>query len=83
MEKLEMYMMKNVPIREIGMAIIGINVVLQSRRKRKMMITTRPNAIKMVSSTSEMDLRMFCVASKATPRRTSGGSSFLIWSIFL
>lgn len=71
------------PINEIGMAMIGISVVLQSRRKRKMINTTRPKARRMVSSTSEIAFRIFCVVSKAIPRRTSGGSSFLICSTFL
>ncbi len=59
------YMMKKEPISEIGIAITGISVVRQSRRKTKMMITTSRKAITMVSSTSLMALRMLTVVSSA------------------
>ena len=47
-----MYIMKNVAMIETGIATTGMSVDLQSRRKRKMIITTRPKAMKIVSSTS-------------------------------
>jgi len=58
MEKPITYMMKNDPMRDMGMAMMGIKVVRQLRRKAKMMSTTRTNAIMMVSSTSFSDLRI-------------------------
>ena len=66
MLKPDTYMMKNDPISEIGIAITGIKVVRQFRRKMKMMRTTSPKAMRMVSSTSRMALRMPIVVSSAT-----------------
>ncbi len=54
-EKPKRYMIKNVPIREMGIAVSGIIVERQSRRKAKIMRATSKKAIKMVSSTSAMD----------------------------
>ena len=47
-ENPNMYIMKKVPMREIGMVITGITVVLQSRKKAKMITTTSAKAIMMV-----------------------------------
>jgi len=47
-----MYIIKNEPISEIGIAITGITVVRQSLRKRKIINTTNPNARIIVSRTS-------------------------------
>jgi hypothetical protein len=58
MEKSIKYMMKKTPISDIGMVTTGMKVVLQSLRNRKMIATTRINAVMMVSSTSAMDCRM-------------------------
>ena len=58
MEKSIKYMIKNTPIKEMGIVTTGIKVVLQSRRKRKIINTTRIKAVMMVSSTSEIDCRM-------------------------
>jgi hypothetical protein len=55
MEKSIKYMMKNTPMREMGMVTTGINVVRQSLKKRKMIATTRINAVMIVSCTSVMD----------------------------
>ena len=45
MEKSTMYIIKNAPISDMGIAITGITVVRQSLRKRKIIRTTSPNAI--------------------------------------
>ena len=44
---------------EIGIVTTGIKVVRQSRKKRKIIATTSINAVMMVSSTSEIDWRMY------------------------
>ncbi len=63
MVKPKRYITKKVPINEMGMAIIGIKVVRQFRRKIKITRTTSINARRMVSSTSEIALRIFIVES--------------------
>ena len=47
--------MKKDPTSETGITRIGISVALQLRKKKYMIITTRANAIKMVSFTSLID----------------------------
>ena len=64
-EKLKRYIMKNAPIREIGMATTGIIVVRQSLKKKKITNTTRPKAMRIVSCTSEIALLIGFVLSKA------------------
>ena len=59
MEKSIKYMIKNTPMSEIGIVTTGIKVVRQSRKKRKIIATTSINAVMMVSSTSEIDWRMY------------------------
>ena len=54
----------NVPIRETGTAIIGINVARQLPRKRKTTRTTRMPASKSVCSTSRMEAATKRVVSK-------------------
>ncbi|MNK91864.1 hypothetical protein D3C87_1119800 [compost metagenome] len=60
---------------ETGIASTGIMVERQSLRKRKMISTTKPKAMKRVSSTSLMDLRTGLVKSKPTISRYSLGTS--------
>ena len=50
-----MYIMKNTPIKETGIAVNGINVERQSRRKIKIIKATKAMAIKIVSSTSVIE----------------------------
>jgi hypothetical protein len=57
-EKPHRYMMKNTPTSEMGTARTGISVVRQSRKKKKMIAITSRKAIRMVSRTSTIDLRM-------------------------
>ena len=57
------YMIKNTPISEIGIVTTGIKVVRQSLKKRKIIATTRIKAVMMVSSTSDIDWRMYRVLS--------------------
>ena len=45
MEKPAMYMIKKTPINETGMAMVGIMVTRQSRKNKKMIITTKAKAI--------------------------------------
>ena len=78
MEKSMRYMIKNTPIKEIGMVSTGINVVLQSLRNKNMMVTTRMNATKIVCWTSLIEFLMYLVESKPISKRTSSGRSFLI-----
>lgn len=80
MENPKIYMIKKVPIKEMGMAMTGMRVVLQFLKNRKMMMTTRVKAIITVSCTSVMAFRMGRVSSKAYPTLISGGSSLLICS---
>ena len=68
------------PIKEIGIASMGMMVVRQWRRKMKITKSTRRNAISSVSTTSDMALRMFWVVSMATVTLISSGRSFLICS---
>ncbi len=63
MVKPSMYIKKKEPINEIGMVATGMMVVRQSRKKIKMMESTRQNAMMMVSPTSAMDARMYFVES--------------------
>ena len=58
-EKPEIYMMKKVAIKEIGISINGLMAVSQSRKKKKITSTTKAKEIKSDSSTSLIDLRMF------------------------
>src|SRR5690606_36721955 len=58
MEKSIRYITKNTPIKEIGMVNAGINVVLHSLRNKKMTTTTSRKANKMVSLTSDNELRI-------------------------
>ena len=53
------YMMKNVDTSEMGISINGRKAISQSRKKRKITITTSPKAIAKVSSTSASDWRIF------------------------
>jgi hypothetical protein len=76
--KLAIYITKNAPIRDIGIAITGITVVLQSLKNRKIIRTTRPNATMIVCSTSVIDSRIYSVISKPIAVLISGGRSFLI-----
>ncbi|MNI23634.1 hypothetical protein D3C81_955040 [compost metagenome] len=69
MEKPAIYIMKNADKIDTGMANTGIMVERQSRRKRKIISTTNPNAINRVSSTSLMDSRTERVKSNPTISR--------------
>jgi hypothetical protein len=53
-ENPKIYIIKNVPIREMGIATMGINVVLTFLRNRKITSTTKQNASAMVVRTSLM-----------------------------
>jgi hypothetical protein len=59
-----MYITKNAPIREIGIAIIGMIVVRQSLRKRNIISTTSKKATIIVCSTSVIDSLIYFVTSK-------------------
>ena len=74
---------RNAIINETGIAMTGIIVERQSRRKRKMMITTSPNAINKVSSTSLIDSRTGFVKSKPTISLYSEETSFFSCSSLL
>ena len=66
MEKPAMYMMKNADKIETGIANTGMIVDRQSRKNKKMIITTKPNAMNRVSSTSLIDSRTGFVKSNPT-----------------
>ena len=51
-EKSATYITKKEPISEMGIAMIGMSVVRQLRKKKKITNTTSPKAIKTVFSTS-------------------------------
>ena len=61
MEKPITYIMKNTPIKDTGIAVNGIKVERQSRRKMKIIKATKAMAMKMVSSTSVIDFLTYCV----------------------
>ena len=63
---------------EIGIAMTGMMVVRQSRRKRKRIKTTRTNAITSVSITSLRESLMETVVSKITFNCKSSGKSFFM-----
>ena len=77
-EKPNMYMIKNAPINETGISISGRNAISQSRKNRKIINTTNKNAIKRVSPTSVIDLRINFVLSSAISSLISLGTSFFI-----
>ena len=58
MENPNKYMMKKAPISETGISIKGLKAMIQSRKKRKMMSTTRQNAMARVSPTSFIEFLM-------------------------
>ena len=64
MEKSSRYITKKIPTSDTGMATTGISVERQSRKNRKMIITTSTKASMMVCSTSVMDLRINTELSK-------------------
>jgi len=72
MEKSAMYMIKNVPINEIGIVSMGIIVVRQSLRKRKIIPTTKIKANNIVCCTSLIEAFIYWVLSKLTFAITSG-----------
>ena len=74
-EKPATYITKKAPMSETGIASTGMSVERQSRRKRKMMSTTRIMAMKIVSWTSRIELRMYSVVSKPMLSSTSAGRS--------
>ncbi|MND93824.1 hypothetical protein D3C80_860220 [compost metagenome] len=80
MEKSAMYIMKNAEIIDTGMATNGIIVLLQSRKKIKMMIDTSTKASIRVSSTSESEFRTGTVKSFPRAISYSLGAVFLISS---
>ncbi len=69
---------------ETGIAITGINVERQSRRNKNIINTTRPKAIKIVSSTSLSVLLTKVEKSNPKSKTISGGTSvFNCSSLFL
>ena len=82
-EKPEIYMIKKVAIKDIGISIKGLMAVNQSRKKKKTTSTTKAKEIKSDSSTSLIDLRMFCVLSSNTFNSMSDLLSFFMDSNFL
>ena len=83
MENPEIYITKNVATKEIGISIKGRIAVSQSRKKKKITSTTNAKEINNVSSTSLIDLRMFCVLSSNTFISISDLLSFFIDASFL
>ena len=55
MEKSSRYITKNIPTSDTGMATTGMSVERQSRKNKKIITTTSPNASRMVCSTSEIE----------------------------
>ena len=56
-EKPMMYIKKNVPTKDTGIAVRGMMVLRQSRKKIKIIKATRIKAVMMVSSTSKIERR--------------------------
>src|SRR5688500_18049498 len=75
-EKQAKYIIKNAERIETGIAITGIIVERQSRRNKKMIKTTNPNAMNKVSSTSLMDSLTGFVKSNPTINLKSDDISF-------
>ncbi|MNE97089.1 hypothetical protein D3C80_1953830 [compost metagenome] len=73
-------MIKKAEIIETGMATNGMIVLLQSRRKMKIISETKPNARIRVSSTSESEFRTGTVKSFPNAISYSFGAVFLISS---
>ena len=71
-------MIKNVPIKEIGIAKTGISVVRQFLRKTKRINTTKRNAMNNVSATSVSESLIDSVVSSRIVKRRSSGKSCLI-----
>ncbi len=65
-EKPSAFIKKNVPSSETGMVRVGISVVRQSCKNRKITSTTRLIATTSVITTSLIDSRTNSVVSKAT-----------------
>ncbi|MPM88630.1 hypothetical protein SDC9_135734 [bioreactor metagenome] len=73
MEKPARYIIKKEPTSEIGMAMIGIKVVLQLRKNRNIMSTTRKKACMIVFCTSLIESLIKIVLSKPIPTSISSG----------
>jgi hypothetical protein len=78
--KSAIYITKKAPISEIGIAITGIIVERQSLKKRKIIKTTRANAMIIVCSTSAIDSLIKVVTSNPIVVVISAGRFFLSMS---
>ena len=74
MEKLSVYIMAQVPIRDTGTARAGMIVAGTERRNRKITSTTSTMATPSVNSTSSTELRIEIDRSASTSRSIAAGT---------